>query len=829
MSRALPTRFAILLSATLALAACQSSEERAEGHYQDALELIAAGDPERGLVELRNVFDLNETHHDARALYAETLIGLGRPRDAYAQYLRLAEQYPDDLETRIALSQIAIEQQDWKEARRHGAAALALAPEDPAVRVISASVDYADAIEAQDETARTAAVARAGELSAETPEALPLRRILVDDALRREDLPAALELVEATVPIAPEDRSLYDTWIALLVDLGETEKLEATLIRMIEVFPEDPTIVSNLIRYYVSREEVDKAEAFLRARIAAAPPETVDAMRVDLVQLLLRLRSPEAALAELDAIIAAAPAPAPADADAETAGAGDPTLFQSLRARVRFDMGEREEAIAEMRALLEGRDAETGANDDRIVLAQMLNLTGDREGARALVKTTLDLDRTEVEALKLEAGWRIADDQADGAISLLRTALDEAPQDVDALTLMAQAHLRNGNRDLARDMLSLAVQASNSSAAETRRYVALLIEDGRYQLAEEVLTDALRVAPENVTLLMDLAGVHIQRQNWSRARQAEERLRAIDTPEAIRAADGVRIARLSSEGRTEEAVGVLEEMAERNSGDIPAQIGIIRARLMSNDVEGALSYVEKLIQSDPENLSFSMIKAATLSAAGQQDEVVAIYRDILSRDNQLTSAWIGLLRALYAQGEVEEADAALEQGLNAIPDSLDLLWAQASLLERAQDYDGALDIYAQLYERAPDQPVIANNYASLLSTLEDDPESLEKAYLVARRLRDTGEPAFKDTYGRILFLRGDVTGAIEYLEPAAEALPSDAMVQYHLGAAYLSAGRTEDAREVLERALEIAGDDPRPEFETARADLADLAAAPKTP
>ena len=527
MVRVAPVRFALLLGLCTVLAACQSSQERAEAYYRDALELMEQGDPQRALVTLRNVFDLDGTHREARTLYAGTLRDLGRDRDAYGQYLRLSEQYPDDLTARVALGEIALSQQNWSEARRHGAAARALAPDDIAVRIIGVNIDYADALEAEEGTGdpadRRAVVDRAAALSREVPENLPLRRILVDDALRDEDPEAALALIEAALQVAPGNRDLQDTRVSLLVDLGRTDALEAALTEMIARFPEDASIVANLVRYYVSREELDAAEAFLRGRVAAAAggeaaSEALAAAHIDLVQFLLRLRGPDAALTELDRVVA----------EAETEA--DRGVLRSLAARIRFDRGETGAAIAQMETLVsEGGDG-IAANDDRIVLARMLEQTGDRNRARALVGEVLDLDRTQVAALKLEAGWQISDDLADSAISLLRTALDEAPQDVEALTLMAQAHLRNGNRDLARDVFSLAVEASNTAPEETRRYVALLQEDGRYQLAEQVLTDALRLAPDNLSLLLDLGAVQIQQEDWSRTRQVEARMRALRTP-----------------------------------------------------------------------------------------------------------------------------------------------------------------------------------------------------------------------------------------------------------------------------------------------------------
>ena len=56
---------ALLLVAALTVSACDSAKDRAENHYQSGLELLAAGDVDRALVEFRNVFKLDGLHRDA--------------------------------------------------------------------------------------------------------------------------------------------------------------------------------------------------------------------------------------------------------------------------------------------------------------------------------------------------------------------------------------------------------------------------------------------------------------------------------------------------------------------------------------------------------------------------------------------------------------------------------------------------------------------------------------------------------------------------------------------------------------------------------------------
>ena len=97
-----------MLLLVVLLAACDSSEERAEEHYESGLALMEEGDLDRALIEFRNVLQLNENHKDARLTYARIQRERGDIRDSYGQFLRVAEQYPDELEPRLALAEMAL-------------------------------------------------------------------------------------------------------------------------------------------------------------------------------------------------------------------------------------------------------------------------------------------------------------------------------------------------------------------------------------------------------------------------------------------------------------------------------------------------------------------------------------------------------------------------------------------------------------------------------------------------------------------------------------------------------------------------------------------------
>ena len=812
--RRAPLRSALLFCVLVGLAACQNGDERAEDHYQSAIALRDAGDFDRARVEFLNVFQNNGQHRAARSDFAAMLRGQGDLRGSYSQYLRLVEQFPDDVEGRVALAEMALQFSNWEEARRHGTQVMEMGlDDDPRVAVIALYLRYLDAIEDDDALARRAVFDQANLLWEADPDNLLLRRLGIDHSLREGDSVAALTELDLALAGEPDNRALHDLRLALLAELERGDEFEAQLRVMLDRFPDDEELPGLLMRYYMAEQDIPAAMAYLqeRADVAETSDERNDALTA-LVQLRLGSEGDEAALAELDRIIAEY--------------SDDNILFQVLRASIQFDRGDSEAAVTALEAMLEEDLSVVEQSQIQVMLARILVQQGNTVGARALVEQVLQVDAVNSEALKMQAAWLIEEDEVNRAISLLRSALDSNPDDPQALTLMSEAHARNGNRDLAREFLSLAVEASNSAPAETLRYVATLIEQERYLIAEELLIDALRLAPADIGLLVALGELYIRMEDWPRAEQAEDRLREIGSESALARSDALRAQRLAAQGRVQDAVAFLEELAvEGGAGDLQAQLAVLRARLATGDAEGALSFARSLVELAPEEPAYRFALAASQSAIGDMTGAEESYRELTEMMPQMQQAWVGLIRALNGQGRLAEAETVLEEALAVLPEALDLLWAQAGFREQSGDIDGAIEIYELMYERAPNAEVIANNLASLLATYRDDDASLERAWTVARRLRGLEFPAFQDTYGWIAYRRGQYEEALDHLEPAAAGLATDPVVQFHLGMTYLAVGRRDDALEQLRRALELAGpDDPRPQFDIARQNVAALEA-----
>jgi predicted Zn-dependent protease len=376
-------------------------------------------------------------------------------------------------------------------------------------------------------------------------------------------------------------------------------------------------------------------------------------------------------------------------------------------------------------------------------------------------------------------------------------------------------------------MMSLAVETSGNAPDETLRYAAFLIDDQNYAVAEPLLIDALRVSPNNVAILNLLGRVYLAQEDWPRLEQVEATLRRLETDETKAAADALRVARLQAQEKSGEAVSVLESIIEQQGSNSAAELEIVRTHLESGNVEAAETFVDGMLARNPQNDMLKFLKASIFASTERPADAEAIYVQMLAENPQQETVWRTLYTLQTREGRFEEARATLERGLAAIPDAPNLQWALAGEYEREGNIDGAIAIYEALYTENSGSVIVANNLASLLSTYRTDPESLDRAWNIARRLRGADRPEFQDTYGWIALQRGEVADAIAHLEPAAAALAQDPLVQFHLGIAYARAERNAEAIQQLQKAVTLAGPaDTRPQFAEARAEIERLQSLP---
>ena len=795
----------VFLSTTLLLAACESSEQRAQKHFESGIALLEEGDVDRAFVEFRNVLKLNPRHKEARLEFARSQIAQGNTKPAYRQYSKLVEYYPDNLEGHVVLSEIAILDQNLEAAERHALAAKQLDAQNQRAIVVVTAIDYVKARRGSDDDVAAEQAETLTKYLVQDPSNAIARRIVIEHLTNVGDFDNALPAIEEGLEFEPDDFEMLMAKLRLQAQSQDQAGAEKTLRLMVAKFPENEDLQRMLIAFYLESGDLDGAETFLRELTDA--PDAEPGAKMVVVQFLALARSKEAARAELDRLIEE----------------GDDTIiYRVLLASMDYEEGKTAEAIADIETLMADAEPSEETNNSKVVLARMLIGTGNPVGARARIEEVLTDDPNHVEALKMQAAWLIEEDEPGKAIVALRNALEGAPRDADIMTLLGQAHERAGARELAGERYAVAVEVSDSAPTESLRYAAFLVGDERVEAAVTVLQEALSRAPENIELLRNLAALRIRQQDWNRATRVVWSLRAMDTDESNAAANRIEAEVLSRQERTEETIAFLKGLVDEGDSDIATLSALIMTQARDGQLEAATEVLEKRLADEPENPDLRFLRAGMYTLSNENDKAEAEYRKLLDEFPGSDRVLNTYYNQLVASGRDDEAGALIEEILAQDPDAWTALLIKASRLERAKDFEGAIEIYEGLYARNSGNLIFANNLASMITTHRTDAESLDRAFTIASRLRETPVPPFQDTFGWIEYRRGNYDDALAYLEPAAKGLPDDPFVQYHLAMTYVALERVEEARVALTNTLKLAGDASLPQFESAREELAKL-------
>lgn len=790
---------AVLVVSALALAACESSDERAQGHLDKALELIEAGNTVEAELELLNALKLNGLIPQAHQELGDIYYASGNVQSAAAHYLRVVELDETTVDARIRLGQIMLGGGQLDEALTYAQAATQIAPNNTEALVLRAGVAFQLANYDNAKTLSDQAL----KIDPKTPGA---HLLLATIAFRDGSVNDAFSQIETALEFDPGNTALNLFLIQLLESSDRGAEVGAVLERLIEFNPDEKRFYEALARWRVARGEIDEAETVVRAYAASKPGDPGAALSV--VELLATQRSADAAIAELNSLIAAAP-----DAAAQFP-------YEIALSRLESALGRNDDAIARLQRVIDTQSDTPQSNDARVRLAEMLLSSGAGEDAAALIQTVLEKDDANADALAIRARIALSEDRYDDAIQDIRAAQATAPDAWRFMLIEAEAHKLNGSSSLAGERMAAAVEASNRDPAAVAAYAQHLAVTGKADFAESLVEGGLTRSPSNVPLLTQLAQLKLTRGDWLGAEQVAQRLETVDGGKAVMQSVMAQV--LSNTDRGAETTRYLEKLVRDGEAQVSSMAALVMSYVRSGRVDEAVSIIDEVLDKNPDNPAALILKGDLETQLANPDAAEAAFRQAISVDPSLVEGYQALVAHLMRYGRYEDAIGVAREGLGQRPEITQLRLTLALLLKETGDPDGAIAEYEALYEQWPGSFIVANNLASMMIENDPTPEEIERAFVLAKRLRDASLPHYKNTYGWLLYLRGETEHSIRYLKSAADALPNVMLAQYHLGMAYAKLGLVDQAQTTLARAIELGGDKDLPEIAQARETLATL-------
>jgi tetratricopeptide (TPR) repeat protein len=579
-------------------------------------------------------------------------------------------------------------------------------------------------------------------------------------------------------------------------------------------------------RFYESRGDIDKAIAAHR-EAARLDPGSAE-IRAELASLFARQGRVRDAVNESRAALAIDPENREANrvlgsilASDESASAGTPALDEAVErlergrrpdgvdadlslditlARLYIRAGKSDEAVRLLNGLL-ARDAVPEAY---LLLAQAHSSLGNEEAATDALDAGAQLNPRLYLPL---ADLYERQQKFDKAASAFEHAVKANPQSIDLKTRWAESLLNRQGESGARQARELLEPIAKQTT--DGRVLYLLSQAQRrtrdLDAAEATARRVIALDPKGLWGPFALAQVYEDRHAYSSvvdtlSAAVSEWTPGPGAPARVGAMllSHLGFAQLQL-GRNDDAAATFER-AKSVSKDSSIDLYLAQAYLSGRQYDRAIAVLEPLQKKSPDDLRIAQLQARALTGAGRNDDAVNLLKTAVNEHADNPSAYLTLADVLSESSRSDEAQQVLDEAARRFPDNVSVPFQSGALYERAHDYARAETAFRAALARDPQHAPTLNYLGYMLA---ERGERLDEAVdLIGRALSvDPDNGSYLDSLGWAYFMQREYEKARDHVARAAEQMPSNSVVQDHLGDVLNALGRHAEAIAAWQRAL----------------------------
>lgn len=310
-------------------------------------------------------------------------------------------------------------------------------------------------------------------------------------------------------------------------------------------------------------------------------------------------------------------------------------------------------------------------------------------------------------------------------------------------------------------------RTSHDLLAEAHNYA----QQGKWASAEIEARRALQLEPHSIPAYLELAQIELAQQHWTAAYAA---LRETVTLDPRQTGAELDLARLYLRNREfdsarQAAQQVLATKANDPDQGAAADQVLAAVAAATHQPSEALAEFQKVVELRPHDASAWINVALAEASAGHVAQAKADLENAITVDSHAALAYADTASLDLAQHDRAGAEAAIRQGLEGNPTSIDLWTAKAKL-----EYD-------------PAHPEVAEQTIGTMLARQPSAEAAEAA-------------------GKFFADHGDWNRAIAVEEPALQLSPADVPVREHLLEAYFEADQWIKAQSMATALLKLDGE-----------------------
>ena len=425
--------------------------------------------------------------------------------------------------------------------------------------------------------------------------------------------------------------------------------------------------------------------------------------------------------------------------------------------------------------------------------------------ALSLLQNVFSRDPENLDGHRLESEVLMAKGDTKKALGILER-LDQTYPDSPLIKYeLAGAYLKNNGLNQAKVALGQAISINPNYADAILLLADINLRSGHGEAVIEPMTRLLKKNPELRPAALVLAAAYgsLDRFDDAAVITGEQARLAPRDPQAQMAL-GLTLRQAKRNGEARQAFEKAAELAPESLWPIDQ---LIELDILEKHFDAARATIRRQFQKTPDSPAAHFFEGKILSAEQKWDLAEAELQKTLRLDPNFAGAYDLLVQSYLASNKLPQALSQLQTQLSKDPNDASALMMLALLYERTNDFAQARDAYERLLRINPNSIAALNNLACLYADRLDD---LGKAYDLVRKAREqqANDPAIADTFGWVLFKRGEYQQALPILQESAAKLPDSPEVQFHLGMTAYMMGQTDSAKVALQKAANAAKDFP---------------------
>ena len=588
-------------------------------------------------------------------------------------------------------------------------------------------------------------------------------------AQKPQDLDALLLLAESA-----------DTPEEIVDAISRLEKDRATL--------GDPDRVARALGVlYARNQDVPRAEAEFQKAVSSKP----DSPEAHLALARLHLGKRELAEAEQEFKAAADLAPAGSFARLQLAD------FYLLTRRV-------DDAVTVLKQITsEAPDAFPAW----LRLAEIAFAQGKLDEAQTAIDAVLGKSEDNGTALIIQARIHLAKREPAKAVEAAQKAVKAQPANGVAHHTLALAQAASGNNALALSSAKDAVVRAPMLAEAVFLQAELQLQAGDTVGASAGLKAYLERQPKDPRAWEALGKALLRSRDVAGSQFAFAKTVEL-APASPRGPYLVGLA-LRAQGKNAEAKQQFEKALAMAPGFTEPLEQLATMSFVEKNPQAAITRIERQVLLEPKSAGLQYLLGRAYQASGDATQAEQAFMKAIELNPEAVPAYVSLGQIYGASKDYDRAIGELDKALAARPDQPAALMLKSIAQQMKGDAAGARDGYEKLLKTNPRFAPASNNLAWMLA--EEGPnQDLQRAFLLAQAAHDAApqDPQIADTLGWVLYKQGAIPRAAQLLGEAAEKLPTNAEVLYHLGMAQAKLGRNDEARASLTKSLELQADHP---------------------